>query len=191
MRLPTTEEREGLYQQYHTPAHIQDHMRMVAAIATLLAPYHQVNVELVEAAALLHDLVRLPEQWVYLPPTIHTPLPHAEVNYLLLHESWPEVAEIIRSHSLMTILEPAGLTTVAAKIVYYADKRVNHDTIVSLSERLQFGQQRWQVTAANDISAELLLKLKELETELFNHLPFTPHQLDYELTNQTNRKASY
>lgn len=177
MRLPTTEEREALYQQYHTPPHIQDHMRKVAAIATLLAPYHQANVQLVEVAALLHDVVRLPEQWVYLPPTIVTPLPHAEVNYLLLCEAWPEVAAIIRSHSLMTILEPNGLPTVEAKLVYYADKRVNHDGIVTVSERLQFGQERWKVTAANDMSANLLVHLQQLEAELFNHVPFSPHEL--------------
>lgn len=177
MRLPTEVDYRELYQTYHTPPHIQDHMRVVARIAVVLARYHHADYALIEAAAKLHDLVRLPEQWPYLPSTISPPLPHAEINYLLLRDRWPAIALAIRSHSLMSILEPSALASLEAKIVYYADKRVNHSDIVTLEQRLQLGQERWHVTAMNDRTTELFTALQALETELFTPLPFLPHEL--------------
>lgn len=177
MRLPTEAECRELYQIYHTPPHIQDHMRVVADIAAVLARYHQADVAAVAAAARLHDLVRVPEQWPYLPTTIVIPLPHAEINYVLLRERWPEIAAMIRAHSLMTIFDAAALGLLETKIVYYADKRVNHAEIVSLEERLQLGQERWRVNHATDRTAELLPKLQALEAELFTPIPFSPHEL--------------
>lgn len=167
----------ALYQQYHTPPHIQDHLRVVATVAKEIGSYHQANLPLVEAAALLHDLVRVPEQWPYLPTTISTPQAHAQINFLLLQENFPEVAAVIRTHSLMTILTDQPFLSLEAKLVYYADKRVNHATIVTLAERLKAGWERWLVTSNNDRSAELLPKLYELEQELFRPLPYEPTEL--------------
>lgn len=177
MRLPTGEEIVALYQQYQTPPHIQDHMRAVAAIATELGRYHQANLGLVDAAAKLHDLVRIPEQWPTLPATIATPQPHAEINYLILQSAYPEVAAAIRPHSLMTILAQDPFPSLEAKLVYYADKRLNHAAVVAVVDRLQLGKQRWHVPAADDQSAELLAKLTALEADLFRPVPYDPTQL--------------
>lgn len=173
---------EALYRTYHTPENIVAHMQLVAKIAVIIAHARQsvgdtINVGLVEAAAKLHDLVRLKEQWVYLPSTISTPLPHAEINYLLLKDHYPEVAATIRPHSLMTILTPQPFANLEQKVVYYADKRVNHATIVSLSERLHLGRTRWGVNATNDHSLELMTKLSALEQELFSQLTIEPDQI--------------
>lgn len=181
MRLPNSEVIAGLYQQYHTPSHIQDHMRVVSAIATELGRYHQTNLALLEAAAKLHDLVRIPEQWPYLPKQIITPLPHAEINYQLLQQDYPEVAQLIRPHSLMTILTEQPFPSLEAKLVYYADKRVNHAELVNLFERLQLGKTRWKVDHSDDRSAELLSQLQALETELFKPIPYAPNQLQAHL----------
>lgn len=172
----------ALYVQYHTPSNIQDHMRVVAAIATELGRYHQANLSLLEAAAKLHDLVRIAEQWSYLPETIPTPLPHAEINYLLLRSVYPEVAELIRPHSLMTILQQLPFPSLEAKLVYYADKRVNHAELVTLAQRLQLGRERWRVDHATDRTAELLPQLQSLESELFKPIPYDPTQLQTHLT---------
>ncbi|MBI4407567.1 MAG: HD domain-containing protein [Candidatus Kerfeldbacteria bacterium] len=177
MRLPTGEEIAALYQQYQTPPHIQDHMRAVAAIATELGRYHQADLGLVDAAAKLHDLVRIPEQWPTLPATIATPQPHAQINDLILQSAYPEVAAAIRPHSLMTILANDPFPSLEAKLVYYADKRVNHAEVVDLVDRLQLGKQRWQVPAEDDRSVELLAKLTALEADLFRPVPYDPNQL--------------
>lgn len=177
MRLPTEADCRSLYSTYHTPLHIQGHMRAVAAIAVLIAGWSGADQALVRFAGWLHDLVRIKEQWPYLPAGITTPLPHAEINYLLLRDRWPEVASIIRQHSLMTILDDKPFATGEAKIVYYADKRVNHADIVTLEERLNLGHERWQVAPQADRRNELLPKLRHLETELFTNAPFSPHEL--------------
>ncbi|EKD76463.1 MAG: hdig [uncultured bacterium] len=184
MRLPTEADCRSLYSVYHSPANIQDHMRRVAAISVLIAQWSGANAALVQAAAWLHDLVRIKEQWSYLPATISTPLPHAEINYLLLREQWPEVAQVIRTHSLMTILQEQPFSRLEEKIVYYADKRVNHATIVTLTERLTLGNERWQVTSTNDRRHELMPKLQQLEIELFTNAPFPPHELKTHLQTQ-------
>jgi len=96
------------------------------------------------------------------------PLPHAEINYLLLRDRWPELAAIIRDHSLMTIFQPTALQTREAQIVYYADKRVNHTTIVSLTDRLRLGQERWRVQPSNDRTVEVLAAVQQLEKKLLS-----------------------
>lgn len=177
MRLPTSQEIMALYQQYHTPPHIQDHMRVVAAVAKEIGSYHQANLPLVEAAALLHDLVRVPEQWPYLPTTISTPQAHAQINFLLLQENFPEVAEVIRMHSLMTILADQPFSSLEAKLIYYADKRADNSTVVTLKQRLEFGQERWHIQPEQDRRSDLLPKLIALEQELFRPLPYEPTEL--------------
>lgn len=172
----------ALYRTYHSPDHIQSHMQIVASLAVSLATARQqagdsVSVPLVQAAALLHDLVRIQEQWIYLPDSISTPLPHAEINYALLRDSFPEVASVIRTHSLMSIVDPTALSSVEHKIVYYADKRVNHSTVVSLEERIALGRERWRVTAETDQSTTLIPLLHDLERELFTDLTIQPHTL--------------
>ncbi|MFA6475205.1 MAG: HD domain-containing protein [Patescibacteria group bacterium] len=182
MRLPTDVEVDELYQRFHTPTNIREHMRVVAAIATELGRYHKINIPLLDSAARLHDLVRLPQQWEFLPVGIHTPAPHAEINYLLLKDNFPEVATLIRSHSLMTLLVEQPFITDEAKLLYYADKRVNHATIVSVTDRLTLGQERWQVTAQTDRTPELLDKLFTLESNLFKPIPYDPNHLKDQLT---------
>lgn len=182
MNIPTSIEIQQLYQRYHTPANIQQHMVMVERIAVWLAERRRqqgdaVNIPVVSAAALLHDLIRIPEQWQYLPDTITTPLPHAEINYLLLRKEFPELASTIRPHSLMTILSPQPFANLEQKIVYYADKRVNHSEVVSVLDRLRLGSQRWPVHSEPDRSAELLTRLTILEQELFSGLTIQPDQL--------------
>lgn len=175
MKLPNESDYVALYRTYHTPDNIRSHMEVVTSLAVALATEIKkqsgdLSVPLVKAAARLHDLVRIEEQWQYLPPFVSTPLPHAEINYLLLRDHYPEVADVIRSHSLMTILQPHPFASLEHKIVYYADKRVDHSTVVSLTDRLTRGQQRWKVNSADDRTTELSASLKALEEELFNNL---------------------
>ncbi len=182
MKLPTKHECAALYRTYHSPDHIQSHMQVVTTLALALANARQqigdtLSVPLIEAAALLHDLVRTKEQWSFLPNWISTPLPHAEINYLLLRDEFPEVASVVRSHSLMSILDPTALPTMEHKIVYYADKRVNHSTVVSLEDRINLGRERWGVTTETDRSTELIPLLHNLEKDLFTDLTIQPNNL--------------
>ena len=135
-----------------------------------------------EAAAKLHDLVRIPEQWPYLPKSIVTPQPHAEINYQVLVNDFPDVAAVIRPHSLMTILRADPFPSVEAKLVYYADKRANNSTLVTLQQRLDLGNERWRVTPEQDRRTELLAVLLKLEQDIFRPIPYAPTNLQTHAT---------
>lgn len=182
MRLPTEPEYQQLYSTYHTPNNVREHMHVVASLAEQLASAltereTAINIPLVIAAARLHDLVRLKDQWQYLPTSISVPQSHAEINYQILRSEFPEVADVVRDHSLMTIFEPNRLNTWEQKIVFYADKRVNHNSIVTLEERIQLGKERWGVTPNLDQTTKVLNALQALEHELFNAITLQPEDL--------------
>lgn len=182
MRLPTELEYQQLYSTYHTPNNVREHMYVVASLAEQLASSLMeretaINLPLVIAAARLHDLVRLKDQWQYLPASISVPQSHAEINYQILHAEFPEVAEVVRDHSLMTIFEPNRLRTWEQKIVFYADKRVNHSSIVTLEQRIQLGRERWGVTPNMDQTTKLMNALNALEHDLFNAITLQPEDL--------------
>ena len=184
-RLPSLADVQELYTQFHTPLHIQEHMRAVASVAVQLGAARNnvpsntvpVHIELLEMAGLLHDLVRIPDQWPHLPDDISTPESHAEINYQILRHQYPALANTVRTHSLMTILQPAPFETSEQKILFYADKRVNHSTVVSLQQRIQLGQERWGVSPQDDQSSTLLPLLYQLEKDLFQSLTILPEEL--------------
>jgi len=67
MNLPNKEECEELFAKYNTPQNVIKHSKQVNKIAVWLAKKLKennidINIELVDYASLLHDLVRLPEQ---------------------------------------------------------------------------------------------------------------------------------
>jgi|GEM_PF-201033 tRNA threonylcarbamoyl adenosine modification protein YjeE len=53
----------------------------------------------------------------------------------LLDEGYGELASVIRPHSLLSIDDPNAFSTVEQKILFYADKRVMGEKVVSLDER--------------------------------------------------------
>jgi hypothetical protein len=65
------------------------------------------------------------------------------------------------------------------ELVYYADKRVNHDKIVSIEERIeylltQYGRnQEWIHQRIRDNFRQC----KEVETKIFSKLSFNPEEL--------------
>ena len=85
----------------------------------------KVNRNLVSAAALLHDVKKL------------SGADHIIVGYEYVKSlGYPEVAAVIRKHGLVHLEEIKFFPkTVEERIVFYADKRVKHDKIVSVEER--------------------------------------------------------
>lgn len=171
-----------LYEQYHVPVNIQAHMRKVAMVTAFLCngintPHGKnvVNANQAVAAALLHDLMKMidvknPHENVEFWKKIKGQFPgigHEEAGAIILEQLGKAViADIIRKSGYSSIidtkLEPR---TLEEKIVYYADKRVMHDNIVSLKERLKDGRKRYKHNAIlHDRRAEQ--KLYTLEREL-------------------------
>lgn len=123
--MPHAEECEAMLAAMAVVEPIRRHCRAVAALATLLAQRlvaagMPLNVDLVRAAALVHDIAKGQRR-------------HAEAGAELLRGfGFPEVAEVVARH--MTICFDGEHIDEAA-VVYLADKLVRGETRVSLQER--------------------------------------------------------
>ncbi|MFZ0134599.1 MAG: HD domain-containing protein [Desulfobacterales bacterium] len=125
------------------------------------------NRDLVEAAALLHDITKT--------RSLTTGEKHSESGCdLLVDYGFAEVGDIVRQHvKLDTYFESD--TPSEAEIVNYADKRVLHDRIVSLDERMAYILERYGSTPEYHARLRWLWEISNLqEKRIFANLPFTP-----------------
>lgn len=171
MHLPTRKECLAFLEKYHTPQNVIKHSLVVDKIAVHLAEKFiqagiKVNKDLIDRASLLHDIVRLTEIG-------H----HAEVGADIFKKDYPEMASVIAKHRLSAIIKNS-LKTWEEKIVYYADKRVNHDSLVNIELRMQEGKKRWNVKKSDDKHELILKKMKELENEIFSLIKGDPNDIN-------------
>ena len=128
MLFPTRAWSFDLMRNRGMPHHIFRHsmtVRQVAAIIayTLKIRGHDMNMLLVDRAAILHDICKI--------DSIRNGGDHALMGQqLLTAEGYPEVGDVIGQHVRLK-----SMLLNEAMVVNYADKRVMHDTIVSLSKR--------------------------------------------------------
>jgi HD superfamily phosphohydrolase YqeK len=164
--LPTRKECLALLAEYHVPQHIVSHSKAVAKVAVFLAQrLHEngeaVDVALLEGACLLHDLLRvhdfkesdynrfernLPEEekakWQQIRAKYEA-CSHEDAAFDILKKQYPALALAIKRHRYMALLdEKEKPDSWEEKLLYYTDKRVMHDKIVPLKERLVEGHKR-------------------------------------------------
>ena len=165
--------------------HIVNHSEQVCRVAICLADKlsHKgidLNLELIRASALLHDITKT--------RSFRTKENHAETGGKILQErGFTEVGHVIAQHvKLDTYVASNGL--VEAEIVNYADKRVLHDQIVSLKDRMAYILERY---ADGMESRERILglwaKSKDLEKRIFSYLPFFPDVLKQVVEANSNK----
>jgi len=175
VRIPNIDACLELLGEVRMPAHIQDHSRLVCRIALYLTDELglagvALNRSLVVAAALLHDITK--------PRSFQTRENHAQTGgEYLSARGFPEVGEIVRQHIVLDVYF-AGEDPIEAEVVNYADKRVLHDRIVPLDDRMNYILERY----ADTIDMQILLKqlwkqTARLEKRLFSFLSFSPLQL--------------
>ena len=93
---------------------------------------------LVVAAALLHDITKT--------RSLKTREPHDQSGGELLRElGFASIGEVVKQHVILLDFDPKGRLE-EREIINYADKRVLHDRIVSLAERVQDLIQRYGTT---------------------------------------------
>jgi uncharacterized protein len=138
-RIPSRAECDKLMVQYSMlqkiVAHSMQVMNVSLSIIDNLKSGVHVNRDLVIAAALLHDITKT--------KSLETKERHDESGGALLRElGFPSTAEIVEQHVIFRNLNLDGRLE-EREIVYYADKRVLHDTIVTIDERVHDLVQRY------------------------------------------------
>ncbi len=124
--IPTSEQCIQVLSDYHVPVRVQQHCRLVARVAVFLAQLlnskgYGLDVPVIEAAALLHDIAR-------------TERDHAVVGAdILLYKGFVEIADIVRQHMKPDPEEQGRISEVT--VIYLADKYVGDDGIVALEQR--------------------------------------------------------
>jgi len=141
-RIPSREECDELMAKYsmlpNIVAHSQQVMRVSLAITDNLKNGVSINRDLVMAAALLHDITKT--------RSLKTREPHDQSGGDLLRElGFASIGEIVKQHVILLDFDPKGRLE-EREIINYADKRVMHDRVVSLAERVQDLIQRYGVT---------------------------------------------
>jgi len=141
-RIPTTKECKKLIKEYSMLPGIVDHsiqvMRVSMALVDNLKSGVLIDRDLVVSAALLHDITKT--------RSLTTKEHHDISAGVLLRElGFNRVAEIVEEHVILHNFLPHGKLE-EREIIYYADKRVMHDKIVTIEERVQDLIQRYGST---------------------------------------------
>lgn len=203
MNIPAIEEVENLWDKYHVPENVRSHCRKVAEVAVkvgnkLKKSGENINLNLLEKAALLHDLARTvnfkhPEKhpgascedisfWQDLIKKYGN-RGHEEVAEDFLKDKYPELAKIVGSHAAMHKIMCNDIKSWEIKILIYADSRVLHDKIVSLNERYADTKERhgWffeKIKKETGRSLENMHEeLKKLEKQIFDKIDIEPEDI--------------
>jgi uncharacterized protein len=155
-------------------AHCRQVCRVSLLIVDHLKPDHLkpdgLNRDLIRAAALLHDITKT--------RSFQTLEDHAETGAQMLTEiGYPEVGRIVGQHVRLDRYFASAVTT-EAEVVNYADKRVLHDRIVPLGERMGYILEKYGREPERKRMILLLWeKTEALEARLFAYLPFAPEDV--------------
>ncbi len=174
--IPSRETCLELMERYGMLPHIREHSRQVTRVALFLAEslkprFPQLNLALIEAAAMLHDIAKT--------ETIRQPGNHAQMGEDLLRElGYTSVARIVGQHVRLDGTYFSGGPVDEVVVVHYADKRVNHERIVGLAERFTYLIRTYGRTPeAVDRIQALYQDTLKIEAMIFRHLTFSPEGL--------------
>lgn len=176
MRIPSKQKCFELICEMEMMDHIVAHSILVCRVALLLvnrltSAGETLNRELVQASALLHDITKT--------RSFKTGEIHSETGCQLLSgKGFPEIGDIVRQHVTLDAYFPSDAVT-ETEIVNYADKRVLHDRVVSLDDRMDYILERYGKTdAIREKIMQLWEKSKEMETRIFKDLPVQPRDVE-------------
>jgi uncharacterized protein len=182
--IPTIDQCLEFHDKFEMFDNIRAHSFVVARVAESLVDGLQrtgksigplPNKEKVIVGALLHDIAKT--------LCIKTDCRHAEIGrQICLELGYPEISEIVAEHVVLkkftADLYAQGIFG-AKEMVFYADKRVRHDEVVSLAGRLEYILERY---GDNNPVKEHLIRQNfnqtlDFEKYLFNFLDFLPEEI--------------
>jgi uncharacterized protein len=157
--------------KYQTPQHIIQHCQRVWDVArvlgeALLQRTFEIDMPLLRASSLLHDIGKY--------PCILDGQGYHDIRgeQILDAEGYPDVARIVGQH---VVLRTPSDPIREEHIVFYADKRVVHDEIVSLDQRFVYLRETYGKTRVAISTLQVMKQdTMRLEREIFLHLDFRP-----------------
>lgn len=174
--IPSVDKCFELMERYGMLENIKAHSIMVEKVASVIAREIRktggdISMPVITAGALMHDIGKT--------PCLNTRADHAaRGSEICLENNLDEIAEIVREHVIIECFDPDGDVS-EKEIVYYADKRINHDKLVSLDERLEYLLVRYAEgnRRIEALIEENFLQCRKVEKKLFNLLCFRPEDL--------------
>lgn len=156
--------------------HIKEHSMMVARVAGFITKHMQeagqvLSVDIAVAAALLHDIAKT--------ASLTSNGNHAvEGRNICREHKFNEIADIVGEHVVLVNGVPSQCCS-EKEIVYYADKRVLHDKVVSLDARLDYILERYGQDDERlcRLIEKNFLTCRKIEEKLFIGLDFEPDDL--------------
>jgi uncharacterized protein len=174
--IPSRQTCLALIEQHDMLPNIKAHSLQVARIAiclgkNLLAHFPRLNMDLVEAGALLHDIAKT--------ECLKTRGNHAALGEAMVRNmGYDSVAPIVGQHVLLEkeYFDNGSMDEVI--LVHYADKRVVHEEVVGLEERFEYliktyGRSNDAIQLLEALYQDTLI----LEKRIFQHLSFPPQDL--------------
>lgn len=181
--IPSIEDCLHYMEEFSMYENIRRHSFMVARVADIIlrglesAPStpDTPSRELVVAGALMHDIAKT--------KCIQEGCKHADVGRDICSELGLEtIGEIVANHVVLSEFKGDAYKRgnfSAIELVFYADKRVKHDTVVPLNERLDYIIDKYSNNEA--IREEYIRKnfeqCQEVEHYLFARLDFSPDDI--------------
>ncbi len=135
----------------------------------------QADRQLVITGALLHDIAKT--------PCLNSNCDHAKIGAEICQQhGFEAIAAIVAEHVILKNFEPQRYASghfTAGEIVYYADKRVRHNVVVNLDERLEYILDHYGLGNAKreGLIRDNFAMCISFEDALFRWLPFRPQDL--------------
>ena len=179
MEIPSEKQCYQIMAEMGMMDHIVAHSEQVCRVAQCLTRHLiqggvDLDRELIQAAALLHDVTKT--------RSFETKENHAQTGYqFLVARGFQEVGQIVAQHVRLDTYFSSDLPA-KVEVINYADKRVLHDRIVSLQERMDYILERYGSDGEyHDRILRLWDKSKDLEQRIFGYISFGPQDLKAEV----------
>lgn len=180
--IPTVQQCFHLMDKYRMLANIKAHSVVVARVTCLIATGLReaevdISVETAVAGALMHDIGKT--------ASLKSGEDHSEIGRrICMKNRLYEIAPIVAEHVRLKNYNLNGDYS-EKEVVYYSDKRVNHDRIVGLEDRLayilrRYGRNRQALHRAIERNFSLC---RQVQTKLFRKLKFSPEALPVVVEN--------
>lgn len=163
-----------LLEKYNTPKHIIMHSRKVWEVGQVIGDrvrtYCEMDMDLLRASCLLHDIGKY--------PSIITGKKFHDIigEQILVNEGLAMVGNIIVQHVILR--SDVAQRVSEEHVLFYADKRVVHDNIVSLEDRFVYLIDTYGKNAeAIDRLLEMKKETKRVENAIFAHMDLEPEDI--------------